>query len=138
RLVDLGRVPMLADAVRRYTFITLREVRGQLRRPAGAAHAALAVDNEIVQVNELAGDQRRKSEDARLRIAAWIGDQRGCANTIAVKLGQSIDGPREVRRVVMSFAVPASEHGGIAQAIIRAEIDNTETALQERRHGSRT
>src|SRR5262249_58331718 len=78
-LLDLRRVAVLADGVGRDALVALGEVRVKLGVAAGPGDAALAVHDDVVQVDVLAGHQRGQAEDRGLRVAAGGGDQPGGA-----------------------------------------------------------
>ena len=119
-LLDLRRVAMLADAVGGHAFVAFGKVRRQLRRSARAGDAALAVDDDVVQFDRLARDERGQAENAGLRIAAGIGDQLGGVDLVAVDFGQAVDRLGKIRQVVVALAVPLGVDLRIAQPVIGA------------------
>ena len=91
-LVDLGRVPVPADAVGREALVAFGEVIGQLGRTARARDSALGVDDDAGALDQVLGDQGRQRQDARRGVAARVGDQAGRRNLLAKQLGQAVDG----------------------------------------------
>lgn len=74
-LLDFGRMAMAADTVRSQAFVAFGKVRRQLGSSARTGDAALAVDDDAVQVDRLGRDERSQAENTGLRIATGIGDQ---------------------------------------------------------------
>ena len=62
-LFHLRRVPMLADVVRGDAFIALGKVRGQLRCAALPGNTTFAIDDQVFDIDVLAGHQRGEAED---------------------------------------------------------------------------
>ena len=91
-LVDLRHVAMRADAVGRDAFVALRIVKRRLRLAAAAADAALAIDDDALRQDRAGPQQRREREDRRRRVAAGVGHQRSGLNSLAINLGQAVDG----------------------------------------------
>ena len=52
QLVDLRRVAMPADVVRRHALVALRVMRGQTRGPAGAGNPGLRVDDDPLRLDQ--------------------------------------------------------------------------------------
>jgi len=105
-LLDLGRVPVAADVVGREALVALGKMRRQLRLSAGAADAALAVDDDVVGRDQASLEERGQGEDRRRRVAARVGDERGAADPVAEQLRQAVGGATEPLLVGMLVAVP--------------------------------
>src|SRR5262249_28654507 len=133
RLFDFRRVPVAADVVGRDALVALGKVGGELGRPAGPGNAAFAVHNDAVQRDVLAGDQRGQAEDGRLRVAAGVGDQRGRGEFLAVEFRQAVDRLGGVGQVLVALAVPLGVDVGVTQAVVGAEVDDADAALQQGR-----
>ena len=74
-LVELGHVPVMADAVGVEAFRHFREQHFLLRRPARSGHARFGVDDDLVGIDRLASQQRDERKLGAARVAARIGDE---------------------------------------------------------------
>ena len=90
-LLDLRRMPVLADRIGRQAFAGLGEEHVLLEAAAGAGDAGLGVDDDVAGVDQPVGDDRQSGEQRRGRIAARAGDQPRVADGGAVVLGQPVD-----------------------------------------------
>ena len=118
-LLDLGDVPVAADAVRLHALVDLAEHQVGLGLATGARDAALGIDHEVA--DQPGARQRREREERRGRVAAGRADDRdrgvdqGC-ELGAVELGQAVDGLVEEVGPRVLEAVPARVVGGVAEA----------------------
>ncbi len=74
-LVDLRHVAVGADAVGRDALVAFGEVEMRLGLAAGAADAALAVDDDAVRRDRAGFQERREGQDRGGRVAAGVGDE---------------------------------------------------------------
>ena len=80
--------------------------------------------------------ERREAEDRGGRIAARAGDEVRAGDLLAVELGQPVDRvAEEVGRAVL--AVPLGVGAGVAQAEVRAQVDDLHPALVQLGDGRR-
>ena len=126
-LLDLGDVAMPAEAVRLDALVDLAEHEVRLGLAAGARHAALGVDHEIA--DQAGAGQRREREERGRRVAAGRADDRDRGvderrELRAVELRQAVDGALEEVRARVLEAVPARVVGRVAQAEVRALVDD--------------
>ena len=143
-LADLRVVAMTADAVGPDRLVDLAEVDLELGLAAGAADAALGIDDDVP--DQAGARERRQGEQGGRRVAAGRGDQAGPGEAGAVELGQPVDGGRdgrsgagrrqagtarqERRRRVLE-AVPGRVVGRVREPEVGAEIDDDQAALEQ-------
>ena len=129
-LLDLGRVTMARNPVCVHVLVRGHEVGLLGRGAAGAGYAGLCIDHDIG--DQFGARERSEREQRRRRIAAWIGHQVCPREHVPVELGQPVDGiVEQLRREVL--AVPLAVDRGIAQAEVRAQVDDPHLPLEQRR-----
>ena len=126
-LLDLGDVPMTADAVRLHALVHLPEHEVRLGLAPGARDAALGVDDEVL--DEPGARQRREREERRGRIAARRADDADRRvderrQLLAMELRQTVDRVLEEVGARMLEAVPARVVGRVAQSEVGALVDD--------------
>ena len=97
-LLDLGDVAVAADAVGLHALVDLAEHEVGLGLAAGAADAALGIDDEVA--DETGPGERGEGEERRRRVAARRADERRLAappladrgQLGPMQLGQPVDG----------------------------------------------
>lgn len=136
-LVDLRHVAMRADSVGREVFIALGEMEVGLGFATGPADAADAIDDQAVWGDRAGANQRGESEDGRGRVTAWIGDEGGHADFVAIDFGQAIDGGVEAIGIGMGKTVPLGVLGRVVESVIRAEVDDFLAQRQKLSDGGR-
>ena len=95
-LLDLRRVAVAADLVRRDRLVDRHEVLVVRRLAAGAADARLGVDHHVAE--QARPRERGQREDRRGRVAAGVGHQVGARDLVAVQLRQPVDRVAHQRR----------------------------------------
>ena len=95
-LLDLRRVAVAADLVRRHVLVGGDEVRGLRRLAPGAGHARLGVDHDVAE--QPGAGERGEREQRGGRVAAGVGDEVGAGDLLAVQLGQPVDAVAEQAR----------------------------------------
>jgi hypothetical protein len=133
-LLDLRRVAVALDLVRRHVLVGGDEVRGRARLPPGPRDPGLRVDHHVAE--EPGAGERGEREQRRGRIAARVGDEVGAGDRLPVQLGQAVDALAEqVRRAVLP--VPILVDALVAQAEVGGEVDHTHATLAQRGDGRR-
>src|SRR3954470_12606969 len=117
-LVDFRHVPMGADTVRRNAFVALWEMQMSLWLATCAAHSALAINDDSPGQNRAGSQQRRKRQDGRRRITAWIGDEIGALDSLPKNLRQSIHSLAKSAGIGVFEAIPLRIHGRTLESII--------------------
>src|SRR5262245_37776136 len=79
-LLDFWLMAMLADAVSRNAFVALWIECIQLRCSSRTGNAALAIDDDVVWLNEPCLQQRRERQNRTRGVAAGISDELGIGN----------------------------------------------------------
>ena len=105
-LIELGHVPVMADAIGVEAFRHFREQHRLFGRASRAGHAGLGVDDDLVELDRLGLDQRDQRQLRAGRVAAGIGDQPGLLDLAPVDFGQPIDGFFLQLGGVMLVAIP--------------------------------
>ena len=116
RLLDLRRVLVRADAVRREVLEDEARVRRRLQPAAGARDAGLRVDDDARRVDR--AGERREREQRRGRVTAGVRDERRLGRE---ELGQPV-APRAGLR--MLEAVPLGVERRVAEAMRAGEVDD--------------
>ena len=127
-LLDLRRVAVTADLVRRDRLVDGHEVLVMRRLSTGAADARLGVDHHVAQ--QARTGERGEREDRRGRIAARVGHQVGARDLVAVQLGQPVDGIAHQRRRGMG-AVPVLVDADLVQPEVGRQVDDPHAALAQ-------
>ena len=123
-LVELGHVPVVADAVGVNAFGHLREQHLLLGRPPRAGHAGLGIDDDLVGIDRPRAEQRNERKLRAGGVAAGIGDEPRPLDRVAVELDQPVDCLFLQLGRVMLVAVPARIGGRISEAEVGGEIDH--------------
>src|SRR5260370_2566679 len=129
-LFNLRRMPMLTDGIRGDAFVAFDEVTRHFQSPSRPGNAALAVDQDIGQLNVVAGHEGRQSEDRGLGIAARIGDQLSRDDFLTIQFWQSIDSLGKVCQISVAMAVPLRINVGVAETIVGAKVDYPHPELE--------
>ena len=90
-LVELGHVPVMADAIGVKALRDFGEQHLLLRRPARPGHARLGIDHDLVRHDRLGLEQRRQRKLRAARVAARVGDEPRLPDRGAMHLDQAID-----------------------------------------------
>src|SRR5205807_730301 len=99
-------------------------------------HPRLAVDDDALAATEPALDEGRRGEHRAHRITARIGHERRRGDGLAVKFGQPVHGFRKPYRIDVIGLVPSAVECGIAQSVVRGEVDDLAPLPAQDGHGA--
>jgi hypothetical protein len=123
-LVELGHMPMMADAIRVKALRDFRKKHGFFRRAPCPGHAGLGIDDDLVEFNRLVLDERDERQLRAGRVAAGIGDQPCIPDLAPMNFGQTVNSLLLQLRRVMLVAIPFRIGRGVRQTKVCRQIDN--------------
>ena len=124
RHLDLGRVPVMQQAVGGEVLVDGTEGGVGLRRPTGATHAAGCVDDDAGGLDQARLHEWAEGERGGGDVAAGRSDQFGTGEIAPKELGQAEDEVVEQFGGSVRFAVPGRVQTWVVETEIGGEVDH--------------
>ena len=131
-LLDLAEVAVFRSPVGAEAFVDLGEKQADLRLFASPAHARETRYSDAARFYEPFADEGHERHENARRIAARRGDEIRAGDGLSIKFRQSINRAGEELRRRVGVAVKLGVDLRIAQAEVGAEIDEAQSAFEER------
>ena len=122
-LLDLGRVPVVEEAVGREVLVDRGEERRVLEPAPGPGHPGRGVDDDAGRLDQALLHERGQGQRGRRHVAAGGGDQPRPLEVGPVELGQPVHRVGQQLGLVVREAVPPRVQGGVLQPEGGREVD---------------